>query len=992
MLDIISPLNTLKGTDKLMNYIHELFDYDEQKNSHIYLITLTSINYRNSHMPDLAHKTYNKLPIFFQEMLDKPSMFAQFLIKLQNIRFDKNTAVFKGANIITFLSCITFHLTNLYIMLYRNTKDYDLVLKDCAIYYHLPLGDWYLNNIKKTSIVKQDLSDILNVIGDWFANIVKQETVVKQNVAGFLNAYQYLILMSFVSQKLKMEDRPIYKYMQAISRKKAHFKINVVDDILKLCTTSHEDIFMYTYNEKYDFDVRRQYYIEDSTVIFYDDEVINIRWFYDDDINQDIFRHTYCNILKYTSNTQELHDYTMQNMNSDNYYMFLYVNSILGKHLGDIWKKALPHVLYMCKTSADLHQDLTALFAIIGHNKQLMKYENFIMTTKHFKPPESLLISIVNNFHFANNKTFIFKILEYVLTQNDTPNDILEASLILLRKSRTAELKDYFKNELDIIVLSLLQVFFSERNSYNIKSFSTSKFAYHSYKENENGFSPIKGQRKVSAIFKKLLTDCINRNKVIMSQDAKEKERARILLLDIYQYKDVLKQNMYIDLDSFNMFIHGSPKSLTNSVALMDKTPTRFEIYDKFKPFINQNLAKELSKVYYQTLQGTNADSKFDRIILVNKFLQKYVERKFKNTDYIMFSDVRQNTELSRLYDYWKKNYNILGRYIISYKDERGIDANGVTKHFLTNLCTQLQLKYFEPLDGDSSIVYIFNKNVDNDVAEFIGQLLIVLIMNDIKLQFCLSRIYIAACMFKIQEFTAEQIFAYYLLDIVNSKKYETHLETCSNETMQEELCTIDNEFLKEYVPYFYEKQDILRDFAKGFKLDKKLFHRTFQNINDKIGISDFDKMISASLLTRELIEKYIFNHMKISGPQNDMKTYDFLYYIMCEMEEEEYKALYEAYKKKTNSDNIIKYNSINTLDSFKKEILLFWTASYTVSINEYEINMITASKNGGYPIAHTCFNGLELPTSKLIPTMHDLFYKFMDICVNGINTEHGLV
>ena len=61
-------------------------------------------------------------------------------------------------------------------------------------------------------------------LSEWFTDLFEDEDIPldaiteKQNVQGFLNSYQYLLLMSFVSSFMPIEERPLYNYLNGLEQ------------------------------------------------------------------------------------------------------------------------------------------------------------------------------------------------------------------------------------------------------------------------------------------------------------------------------------------------------------------------------------------------------------------------------------------------------------------------------------------------------------------------------------------------------------------------------------------------------------------------------------------------------------------------------------------------------------------------------------------------------------------------------------------------------
>ena len=367
-----------------------------------------------------------KLPDFYRIFLKEPTKFKEFLDTIYQDSLTCNTHIYKDINILTCMCCAVFHLTKLYIMLNRIYTEYDHVLQDAAHYFHIPLGTWIYNII--TNCTFEDKTSFL----------------IQHSKYKFANTFQYLLLMCYVSKELKLSDRPLFKYLEAIHKvyhdpsafNQEYPKLfEPIDDILKVLVADE-----YIYNKDiYNFHFKLQYSLNNNRIDIMHNEIIHYEYFVEKytELNFDnIFINNTYNITKYTKSRLNLkstfYHYYMNDLSCHKLPIFIIFELIfdLAETYSVISTQMYYHEveidnkwLYFCNKlyqflmhSENLETDFTfVIYSLGGH----INYNHWF--TSHddvFKRDETLLFAVVKNLHFEKNAQFIQKLLKGILSKD----------------------------------------------------------------------------------------------------------------------------------------------------------------------------------------------------------------------------------------------------------------------------------------------------------------------------------------------------------------------------------------------------------------------------------------------------------------------------------------------------------------------------------------------------------------------------------------------
>jgi hypothetical protein len=389
-----------------------------------------------------------------------------------------------------------------------------------------------------------------------------------------------------------------------------------------------------------------------------------------------------------------------------------------------------------------------------------------------------------------------------------------------------------------------------------------------------------------------------------------------------------------------------------------------------------------------------------DRIIKIRKYFQKRYPV-IQTGEYKL--KVPKGKDLETLYNYWLNDANqttLNAKYYIINLDENGeqedaIDAGGLTKSFFTNITKQMKYKYFKKA-YDASDKYVLN-TTDPTVARFIGELLCILILKEIYLDFNISTVYLGHLLY--DNLNVEEQFLYYLLDIESALVYNYHLQYCENkyeyksendENYYYAMACNPEYIVQKVLTDVYEPDgDVFKAFCGGFFIEKKIFYNKFFNIGkSKIRIYDMDKLLTMIKLTKKALKSQIFDKVQVSGDSTD-DVYKWFEELMTSDTKEEYATMYSAYDTAYIKDDQEKQNEYKKLVSqqvFKQKVLLYWTGSRGILNQGYSIHI---NNNMGSAIkSHTCTNALELPNSAHIRSKQMLFDKLMEMFVAGL--EYG--
>lgn len=426
--------------------------------------------------------------------------------------------------------------------------------------------------------------------------------------------------------------------------------------------------------------------------------------------------------------------------------------------------------------------------------------------------------------------------------------------------------------------------------------------------------------------------------------------------------------------------------------------------------FVNQKLLKTLLKHYTRTVEGMskNEYGGANRIIKIRKYLQKRYP--IQSTEMIIHTekDKELDTLLAKWNDIQVQSSNALNtRYYIKYykidtdengnrvkEFEDGIDAGGLTKDFFTKCAKQLKQKFFKEAYNGSNR-YILNANGHIN-ANFIVALLRTFILKEIYLDFNLSILYLALMMFRREDIANEELFLYFLLDIDPDSRYNSYLRYCENNyeyTNEDDenyyfamACNPDAQ-VSDNLTYIYNLDSTG---LTSFPFERKIFYRKFRNINSRIRIYDMDKMLSMGKISKKDLKRRIFDRIILTG--NDIDVYKYLQDLMINDTKQEYAKLYDDYKKSNIShiqSDDYKMKILTELENnqiFKKKVLMFWTGSEGILSEEYKV--FIDHDLGTMPVAHTCFNQIDLPTPDKISSKNVIFNSLMDIFIGSADSN----
>lgn len=434
-------------------------------------------------------------------------------------------------------------------------------------------------------------------------------------------------------------------------------------------------------------------------------------------------------------------------------------------------------------------------------------------------------------------------------------------------------------------------------------------------------------------------------------------------------------------------------------------------------PFANKNLQRRLLRHYSRTVEGMDAGEYggANRIIKIRTYLQKkyplFVANRAGLDEIIVHTE--HDRELETLLGIWntKALINLNTKYFVKYftmmEDENGnpvqtfddgIDQGGLTKNFLTKCAKQLKAKFFKPAYEGSERYILNNAGLQN--ARFIAAFLATCILKEIYLDFNLSIVYLAFLMFRTNDITNEEIFLYFLLDIDSDTRYNSYLKYCENtytyESEEDEnyyfsMACNPKAQVEDSLKYIYNlDHDGFKEFCKAFLIENKIFYRKFKNINSKIRIYDLDKLLSMGKLSKKDLKRRIFDQVLFDddGSEEHTNVYQYLENIMINDKKEEYAKMYSEYAKenkghfKDDNDKMKTFEDLENSQTFKKKVLMFWTGSQGILSEEYKISI--EPDLGKMPVAHTCYNQLDLPTDDKIKSKQELYNSFMDIFIGS--------
>ncbi len=1090
--------NSLKSTksiskDDFVKMMTEFFyytDIGDQNPDNLDLTTYTRPSQIIFQPDNIFKQSMNHYPLILKTFLLNPNKFSEFLdtILEPSLKYFDDTIDIRNSDvyITQCICCVTFHLCKLFTMMGHKTtttvKD-DLYIA-AAKHYQIPLGNW----LSKLILSLPDDSSL-------------HDATDSNNM---LNEMDYLLLMSFVSKELKMEDRPVVKYLSAIKRKWQ----NIDTRFYSYRIWPHEVLFLLTEydigsEDLFDQQVRSKYYTwhEDDDYIG-ENELIKWNYFIDaNDFTKSVFNNDEYTLSEFLDTEYMNVQFTKRqvmacyNDHGDSYTLpfFLMIIYCIGpEYLFDMSRdnrviinnkvSDVRNDLYNMLYNEDLETDLTFVFAML-FSKKMLTYDDMIKRNS-----KSLIYGMLPNCRLSNNKNIIYvrKFFKALLTQNYSVfksnakyYEFLkghEADELLKRyrdkcvlTSLLEELKIPTEAYTQIPTLSIRKSVFDDFNQSLLKPEKLSKYPLDSP-------SPIYRDNEHAIFFKDII-------KSLLKLEEKYGYMNYEILENLYEYKDSLYNMFQINLDDYKFTeMSDTPVSLSDStLRSVDKaqTPnmvktTDENIFKKKVPiiykkpdfkiitvsssnhkkekkvkignaiynldevnfidddtiqivknkyalqdikFANQNLLKTLLKHYSRTVEGMmeNEYGGSDRIIKIRTYLQN----KYPTQTTEIIIHIERDKELETLLSKWNsmsaKSPNVLNtNYYIKYytmvtdehgnqvqKFDDGIDQGGLTKNFFTKCAKQLKIRFFKEAYNGSNR-YILNADGLNH-ANFIAALLSTLILKEIYLDFNLSILYLALLMFRVDDISNEEKFLYFLLDIDPESRYNSYLRYCEKtyEYADEDdenyyfamACDPDAQ-VNESLKYIYNLDSSgLANFYTFFLFNPKIFYRKFKIINSRIRIYDMDKLISMGKLSKKDLKKRIFDKIMLDNHDDDDEdddtgVYQYLQDLMINDTKEDYKKLYNDYKKSNLSyfqsdNNKMKiFTDLESSQTFKKNVLMFWTGSSGILSEEYKV--IIDPYLGIMPVAHTCFNQIDLPTSDKVMSKDVLFKSFMDIFIGS--------
>lgn len=489
--------------------------------------------------------TLNKLPMFYKLFLKDPYKFKDFLDIIFEASLQSNNIIYEDVNIITLMCCAVFHITKLYIMLNRVHTDYEHVLKNAANFFHLPLATWLYNII--TNYNQDDI----------------QQFVIQKSKKKFYNSFQYLLLMSYVSNELYIKDRPLFKYLDAINKiftkdnDEEYPKLfDPIDDILLILVLDNNS----NNKDLYDFHFKLQYILTDNRVDITHNEIIHYRYLVEKHTElyfDSIFINGAYNIRNFIIDRMDtklcFHKYYQTCISArtfpiyimyemifelcDTYKVISSISHYCEIEIDNSWLYLTTKLYMFLLHSEDLEFDFTFFIHSLGGH---ITYNHFFTHDAIFRRNESILFAIIKNTYFEKNASFIRKFLKAILKK-----DFSTFSKYMMRKMKSiAELSSndttliYQKNEnnQDILILLLERLFV--KNTLT-KSIQLASFI-------QNGRQALKSfsfdNEELKMFFKEIIQELLER-----STNMNNPEYITLL----YQYEDALK-DLGINLNMYN--------------------------------------------------------------------------------------------------------------------------------------------------------------------------------------------------------------------------------------------------------------------------------------------------------------------------------------------------------------------------------------------------------------------------------------------------------
>lgn len=846
-------------------------------------------------------KGLDKLPEFYKYFLSNPEKYDEIFKAVNKLQFTEEDA-YDDLNIISLMCFATFHIGKFYISIYVQSENhrldegkYETAKQIVADFYHMPLQGWF---------------DYIIATNDEALEFKQDDD------QSYHNAYQYLLLMSYISEKLPFDNRPIVAYLKAIDKQYHnifhHNIFNLVDDMLEFIVDDIDDQDAYT--DEYRSNTRTQciYDTKDKNYVV-DYDIIHISKFGNE--NQNIFFNY--NIEKwldtfddedkkdeeYAKIKKEYESVTLNYLNETTLDIFTYVQYATNQliicdldennhnklQVNDKLYRTYDAIIKRFVNSADLEKDFIWLF----------QYQHMIITKSIlilYANEQSIWKFFLKNTALNENSKYFKQLVLAYITGNF---DKVISPIFTSYWKQNAENKGIHnilhldQNSENCLVYFLKRLFDRTQGAQiYAPSFNTKKGAFKdyglTYKSVDTANSPNIND-PITANFKNIIHNILKLTANHM-QLYYEKDTVRNYYQKIYTYRQVLLDTLGIDLNKYKFsIISNNPESISQMGSLSSSFNNNVvpvlnsDNNNLFNGFTDTVFMNKLIKIYTRTVEGVvsepnetfaKTDDKnkikngIERISRIRRYLAKrYIHnQQFQNITYIQ--DVVLGTETEILYKSWVTDKPTLNRqFNIKYINAPvTIDAGGPTRQFFTNISKQIQSMYFKVFDTKTGI-WIFNDNITKSQAEFIGQLLGLFITLNITLPFALSKLYTAHLMFKREHISRDQLYLYYLLDI-NENARKNFLDQCKTELgkrkdasfLEEDYCNADNVFNDYIVDAYKYKEDIMDAFSSGFFIDKKYFYSKFSNIDDKIRLYDLNKIVSQTKITKYALSQQIFN------------------------------------------------------------------------------------------------------------------------------------
>jgi hypothetical protein len=774
----------------------------------------------------------------------------------------------------------------------------------------------------------------VDILCDFYANI-KIKIDFNQNVPDFLTPYTYFMLMvcAFVSDEIDLAP-----YLR-------HFKItDPLNQVFKpLLEKDVVDIYKYP-------------------------------------IRSNLEIKSYNKSLLFLSSEKMLYKYVSSKLNYEltvadfkiigslhHSFPCLYDSTSTSIVYNNKWEVVLDIIWNLIEDSENLLVDIHDIFFAIFEDKYEMINAELLF---HRVENETILFPMIRNRHLKINIPYIKNVFKSFLKDRWTNIQNSDYLQHILYKEYAFDIDDTRKD----ILTEILNLHFAKSNkdSHQLVIASANNVLDDG---TMTSFDTLSISNTSQYLFKQIISNLLQYITRLLNFDVNDdyiQYRKNTYYTYLYQYYDILK-NIGIDLNKYHLndIILQTPPSIFRSRS-MDKSgvasvTSSVRVFAKFQ---DKQLITRLNKIYERTVQGNTLEDT-GRIIKI----QKYITRKYKPQPIVhTIQDVIKGHELEYLFTYWMnvlKKGNLHVRYSISYAKEPGVDYGAISNYFFTMVSKQIKGSYFTQIEDSSR--YILKNTISADEANFVGQLLAIFIIYNIHIPFNISILYLGHMMFTSEQITHDELFLYYILDLYKSSAAH-YYKQCEAPAPS---CNIQ-EIVDDVVPIRYnnDRRQFNR-FLAGFFIQKKVFNIKFRSINDKIRIYDLDKILSNCKLTQALLKTLCKNIILqynngqqttvIDKTNENAKVYLFLEELLLI---DDYDDLYSHY---LDNDKVERIKSKN---DFCKNILMFWTGSESIQIDQpyyvYIMSDITMIK------ASTCANMLKLPLPIYIPTKQDLYNIFM--------------